>query len=911
VPRAGPEFDFFLSYNRLDRAAVEPLAQSLRDRDLRVFKDDWYLRPGEYWPAALEKKLATSGAILVAIGRNGLGPWQQREAVAALNRQDRQAKVGKPVPPVIPVLLEQGSERQAGLVFLLQNTWVEAWDPRAPDLIAGALRGKAPAESYDQYHPDPRTLICPYRGLGVFREEDAAFYFGREPDLERLIAAVDRYPLVAVVGASGSGKSSLARAGLFPRLRQRTRDRVWQVVDMVPGRDPFLALARSLLPLREPERILTWSKGDIDDECDRLRARLERDGAGYLSHVVAQILEEEPGTTQLLLLVDQWEELYTYRPTGAAAQVHAEQVRRFIRMLLEALDGGTLQAVLTLRADYWGKVLNDQPLAACLPYDAQVHLTALDHPALEAVIRKPAELTGLMVPDALTEVLLAAAIGQPGDLPLLEFALQQLWLERERTGSSAVSLDAYRAMGGLEKAIISRAENVYTRLKPKEQEAVPGVFAALVQVGEARTDLRRRARLAELSEAGQAVARRLADERLLVTSRDWTTGDDLVEVAHEALLRHWPKLGAWIEARRDALLTIRQLQADTRNWLEKGKNPSYLWSHERVREAVAALGQLGPEVVLNDDERAFLGPIDPDAMLAELERPDTDHRRRALIGERLDVLGDPRRGVGVNGKGTPQIAWCPVERGEVALEGVDLPPKRVESFHIARYPITVAQYRAFLQADDGWRSLDWWSDDLDRDSAGNGYNFGRFGNHPAVYVNWFDAMAFCRWLSWRLRFTVRLPNEWEWQQAATGGDISNNFPWGFDWDPNRDLQRANTSESLLAGTTAVGMYPAGASPKAAFDMGGTVWEWCLNLHDEPDLSISLADDSHERALRGGSWFNKAGFARCAFRGKLSPASRGYRMGFRVACSSHQESLISGRRRESDTLRLQRRTRGCA
>jgi hypothetical protein len=884
VVETKPQFDVFLSYNRLDRAVVDRLAAALVERKLRVFKDDWYLRPGEFWPTALEKTLAMSAAIVIAIGRNGLGPWQQREAVAALDRQSREDKAGKPKPAVIPVLLEHGADQKAGLVFLLQNTWVENWDPRAPDLIAGAVRGKAPAELYDEAHPDPRIRVCPYRGLGAFQEEDAAFYFGREPDLDRLVAAVDRHPLVAVVGASGSGKSSLARAGLFPRLRQRGREQVWQVVDMIPGRDPFLAMARSLLPLREPERILTWSKGDIDDECDRLKARLERDGADHLSHVIAQILEEEPGTTRLLLLVDQWEELYTYRPTGAAAEDHAKGVRRFIEMLLEAVGSDDLQTVLTLRADYWGEVLNDQALAARLPDEAIIHLRPLDRAALNAVIRKPAEMTGITVPDALTEVLLDAAIGQPGDLPLLEFTLQQLWLES--AGSGALSLNAYRAMGGLEKAIVSRADTVYGYLRPQEREAVPGVFAALVQVGEARTDLRRRAHLAELSEAGQAVARRLADERLLVTSRDWTTGDDLVEVAHEALLRYWPKLKTWIEARRDALVTIRQLQADTRNWLEKGRNASYLWSHERVREAVEALTQLGPEVVLDDDERAFLGPIDPDRMFAELERPETTHRDRALIGERLDALGDPRPGVGVDENGTPKIDWCAVDGGEVDLEEFDLLLRRqIDNFHIARYPITVAQYRAFVEVEDGWRDRGWWADDLRRDPDGNSYDIGRFGNHPAVYVSWFDALAFCRWLSRRLDATIRLPDEWQWQQAATESDPSRTYPWGDDWDPKREPHRANTFESRLGRVTAVGMYPAGTSPAKALDMAGTVWEWCLNQYHQPRVTGSCTADLAPRVLRGGSWNHPRGSARCAHRGGSDPDNRGPNLGFRVVCLS--------------------------
>jgi hypothetical protein len=130
------------------------------------------------------------------------------------------------------------------------------------------------------------------------------------------------------------------------------------------------------------------------------------------------------------LLVDQWEELYTYRPTEPdAAAAHADRTRRFIKMLLEAVRGGVLQVVLTLRADYWGEVLNDAALAARLPDEAIVHLRALDREALEAVGR-PAETIGLTVPDTLVEVLLNDASGQPGDLPLLGFALQHLWFER-------------------------------------------------------------------------------------------------------------------------------------------------------------------------------------------------------------------------------------------------------------------------------------------------------------------------------------------------------------------------------------------------------------------------------------------------------------------------------------------------
>jgi formylglycine-generating enzyme required for sulfatase activity len=214
----------------------------------------------------------------------------------------------------------------------------------------------------------------------------------------------------------------------------------------------------------------------------------------------------------------------------------------------------------------------------------------------------------------------------------------------------------------------------------------------------------------------------------------------------------------------------------------------------------------------------------------------------------------------------------------------DKQPKEVGPFRIARYPITVAQYRAFINADDGWRNPAWWGDDLYRDPQGGTYEFGRFGNQPAVYVSWFDAVAFCRWLSLQLEGTVRIPDEWEWQQAAIGGG-KNVFPWGADWDAKREPYRANTFESRLARATAVGMYPAGVSSTGALDMAGTVWEWCLNKFEAPEVTWSSARDFDFRVLRGGSGLNNQDNARSAYRSLDTPNNRVVEIGFRVICSS--------------------------
>ena len=209
--------------------------------------------------------------------------------------------------------------------------------------------------------------------------------------------------------------------------------------------------------------------------------------------------------------------------------------------------------------------------------------------------------------------------------------------------------------------------------------------------------------------------------------------------------------------------------------------------------------------------------------------------------------------------------------------------KQIERFRIARYPITVAQYRAFLEAEDGWRDPAWWAGDLYRDPEGDSYDFGRFGNHPAVYVSWFDAMAFCRWLSRRLGATVGLPDEWQWQQAATGGDASN-LSVGRRLGPETEPTGRTPSRAASAGPPRSACTRP-APPADALDMAGTVWEWCLNKYDRPEMTESRDDDFDPRVVRGGSWDRDRDLARCAYRVRRDPDYRYGCLGFRVVSSS--------------------------
>ncbi len=238
------DFDVFLSYHWRDHAQVEALARRLREENLTVFLDRWYLTPGQSWPKELEATLARCRAVAVCIGQGEMGPWQQREQDLALDRQVTAERQGQRFP-VIPVLLP-GAEPPLG--FLSQNTWVD-FRARVDDLVlletlVSAIHGQPPGPDVQETVRTTLATICPYRGLRYFREEDAPFFFGREAAITQLVSAVQQHNLVAVVGASGSGKSSVVRAGLVPELRKAC-DRVYEIVTIVPTDRPPTPCARS------------------------------------------------------------------------------------------------------------------------------------------------------------------------------------------------------------------------------------------------------------------------------------------------------------------------------------------------------------------------------------------------------------------------------------------------------------------------------------------------------------------------------------------------------------------------------------------------------------------------------------------------------------------------------------------
>lgn len=571
------EFDVFLSYHRHDYALVQRVADALIRDGLSVFFDRWYLTPGIPWPDVLERSLDRCGAAIIFVGPEGLGPWQLREQYLALDRQTRDKAF-----PVVPVLLP-GADPPLG--FLRLNSWVDlrhGVDDQAGLALLRSITIAHPPGALARTRSDQvQDELCPYRGLQVFREEDAPFFFGREQFTQRLATAVAGAPLVAVVGASGSGKSSVVRAGLLPLLRAGFDASQWDILTLLPGERPLQALATALLSKLEPDL------GEIDRliEIEKLAGHL-LEGRISLRHVGQRVLEKQPGTDRLLLVVDQWEELYSLCTDPAAREAFVEQ-------LLNARQDERFKAVLTLRGDFFARPLANRALADALER-GQVNLGPMTAEELTRAIESPASSLGLHFAPGLVDRVLDDVGSEPGNLPLLEFVLASLW---ERRRGSALQFEAYEAIGGVKGALAARADTIFEHeLSADEQQAARHVLLRLVRPGAGTGDTRKRLSIALEDEPALAVIGRLANARLIVTSRG--AGGMVAELTHEALINNWGLLRGWVDDDRNFLMTRERVESSAELWEKE----------QRIADRLLAPGRpLAEAEELLTERRADLG----------------------------------------------------------------------------------------------------------------------------------------------------------------------------------------------------------------------------------------------------------------------------------------------------------------
>ncbi len=578
----------FLSYNGADRPAVSMVNRRLEEAGLRTFFDQQDLGPGMPWPRALEDGLRDAAGVAVFLGPSGLGGWQQREIDLALDWQTRALADNRRLP-VVPVLLPGFRDPLPG--FLLHNSWVDLTggldDGAALDRLVSALRGEEVDEA------DAREIaVCPFRGLESFREEDVAFFFGREAVVERLVERVREHRLVVIAGPSGNGKSSLVQAGLIPRLR-RQRDPLWGILSIHPGADPYQQLAQALYPVIEPQADVVTRLRKTKELADNLRS-----GEISLASLVEEILAQGKGSERLLLVVDQLEELFTTeRPDRNLA-------RAFVEDLLAARESvrPRLTLILTLRADFYGHAL-----ALSREWSDQVerrilNLGRMSPDERRRAIEKPAERVGLRFAPGLVERILEQVHDEPGELPLLEYALRELWERRSREGT--LTHEAFDGIGGVRGAISRRADAELSRLSEEEKKAARRLLLGMVRVPQSRVEesyTRQQVLLSGLTGAQRQIVESFVGAKLLVASSEITEEADAwepgtVTLAHEALIETWASLRDWLDEDADFLRWRQRVAADSAEWEQKGRARGFLLPEARLAEAERWLGERGDDL---------------------------------------------------------------------------------------------------------------------------------------------------------------------------------------------------------------------------------------------------------------------------------------------------------------------------
>jgi WD40 repeat protein len=451
--------------------------------------------------------------------------------------------------------------------------------------------------------PRARASATPYLGLSAFQPEHADRFFGREQLTEMLLEAVgEAGGLVIVVSASGSGKSSLLRAGLIPAARAGR---------LAPATTAAVANAATTAVQRIGWRTVLLTPGEHPLEA--LRAALS---------------DVDGDDNGLLVIIDQFEELFATCPDD-------DERRAFLRAIAELALGSTrpTRVVAGMRADFYSHASRYRQLVPALQHN-QVVVGPMSGDELRRAIAEPARWVNVDVEDGLVELLLAdmAPTGpvrgdahEAGALPLLSHALLSTW---ERGEHRAMTVAAYRASGGIAHAVAQTAEDVYDALDDNEQDRARGLFLRLVQVAPDMADTRRRVPLAELAELDGVV-------ELFVQHRLLSADETYIEITHEALLRAWPRLVGWIDADRAGLRTHRQLTEAASAWQDAGRDSGGLYRGARL--------DLAREWANDPDHKAQLNPLERDFIDAsaaeEQARAVVERRRTRRLYQLVAALG--------------------------------------------------------------------------------------------------------------------------------------------------------------------------------------------------------------------------------------------------------------------------------
>jgi hypothetical protein len=556
-------------------------------------------------------------------------------------------------------------------------------------LIAGAT-------PFENYKTSPERIDwpdekSPYPGLLSLDEKYAELFFGRDQEVDALISKMSE-PMgrfLIISGASGSGKSSLVAAGLRGALKKGRLSATtqWEWIRIQPGDgqspfDPLVWGLKQTFPrfTRRPQDVLS---------------ELTANNTTIGKLLVSCLAQDQ----ELVLFIDQLEELFT-------ASFKHEDIKDVLEQLVATTRAkqNRLFVVATVRSEFIARLEESEVVLQVLNSGYHYHLGPASSKMLQDMIDKPAQATGYEFEAGLIDDVLRDAAHEPGSLPLVAYALEQLFKGRQ---GKRFTRDAYQQFGGVAGAISTKAEQVMKKLEERQKKTFDKVFAELVHIHRDRPPTRKRASVALFikDDAANQLIEALVSQDCRVLVRAGEESTATVEVAHENLFTAWPKLKDWIDNAGQALRLIDYAEEAAKRWHETGGHLEEIWQSRRAKEIQDALTRFSknPSPLLD----SMLRP--QQMLIARLDQDSLSHADRLLIGKKLVDFGDFRPGVGLLQKGVPDIEWIDIENGSITIEG-NKNIFGIQPFRISKYLVTNAQFEAFISAEDGYHQSDWWKD---------------------------------------------------------------------------------------------------------------------------------------------------------------------------------------------------------
>lgn len=662
------------------------------------------------------------------------------------------------------------------------------------------------------------TPDCPYPGMEPFSEKRAEVFFGRDKEIEKAVKGLRQHPFLAVVGPSGSGKSSLVHAGVIPALRKSRGfgPGEWRIVTMRPSD------SRTVDGKAAPRAALAGKLGCPPDA------------------LIGQVFNQ-----RTLLFIDQFEELFTL--------TDADEKKAFLDIIQGLKSRPNLYILLTVGTEYYPQLM------ACPLWEPirvnRLEPKPLGNDELWAAIVEPAGRVGVTVDEALAVKLVDDATGQPGALPLLQATLLQLW---DKVEGQQLRLNAYREMtvgdrGGLEVAIDSWADKVYNSLPEDAQPIARRILLRLIQFSEERADTRRQT-VTELRAKGDDRAvfdhtlARLIQSRLLTASGETTASgkadddDCKIDISHKALIAGWTRLQKWLDERGAAEQTRRRLEAKAAEWVRLGRGKGGLLDKVQLREVTDGADGLDASDLGRTDSLVALVEASRAALRVQRQRQAMTLASVSIlvlllavfIGARYQEWEQKRvlereRERWRLATGTKLI---PIEGGPAIIGAHTV---TLSSFQIEQYEVRNAQYRACMEYGPCAEPKKF-------------EGVARDDDYPVVGITASQAHVYCTWLD------RRLPTSLEWERAARGSE-GRDWPWGSKPEPSEEYEFPDDLVPVDSAPETATLPTHGVDP--IYHLADNVSEWVVWVSPDCDSASCRKEwDGQSKeaiAMMGGAY----------------------------------------------------------